>query len=258
VEGLSAVSRRGVPQLPPLPQSPRISTTPPVCDVNANFVAACENLTQVQLDTYNTSIQNTQPFIILDWDDTLLCTWYLKQKQYGLSSSSSLDEETSALLEQLSDAVYEFLSMLLPNANQVYIITNAQTNWCELSAAKFLPKIQPLLSNFVICSARDLGEPLFPADASAWKRVAFHYTFWDIMNKRRGVPTHYICIGDSDMEHMACRWLCKMYSPDATSVCVKLEEQPSVERMLKQLAWLTVNWKEIYLMRRNVQSKLDL
>ena len=54
-----------------------------------------------------------------------------------------------------------------------YIITNANQNWVDFSAAKYYPSIVPLLLQIKVMSARSLFESKFPNDSRMWKLSAF-------------------------------------------------------------------------------------
>ena len=62
-----------------------------------------------------------------------------------------LDEIASQLLSKTKES------------GRVYIVTNAAEGWCEISAARFLPKVfEQLQSDITIISARSKYEKLYP------------------------------------------------------------------------------------------------
>ena len=64
---------------------------------------------------------------------------------------------------------------------RVYIVTNAAEGWCEISAARFLPKVlESLRSDITIISARTRYEKLYPKNYQKWKIEAFLETRVDM------------------------------------------------------------------------------
>lgn len=51
----------------------------------------------------------------------------------------------------------------------VYIITNAEFGWVELSAEKFMPKFSQYLSRITVISARTIYQYTYPNDQVQWK-----------------------------------------------------------------------------------------
>ena len=49
------------------------------------------------------------------------------------------------------------------------MVTNAETGWVQLSAAKFIPAVVPLLSRVSILSARSTYEGRYPDAPLKWK-----------------------------------------------------------------------------------------
>ena len=64
-------------------------------------------------------------------------------------------------LRLLEEKAVEFLSRCV-GMGQVAPVTNAEKGWVELSAAKFLPGLVPILDRIKVVSARTMFEPQFP------------------------------------------------------------------------------------------------
>ena len=113
--------------------------------------------------------------IIFDWDDTLLPSSFLSARRCRLDSDLKIipyGAQIQRELEQLDQAV----SSLLHSAAQygkVHIITNAESGWVQLSAAKFLPLTSSMLPSIFIESARSTHEPSFPDAPMKWKMGSF-------------------------------------------------------------------------------------
>ena len=88
--------------------------------------------------------------IILDWDDTLLPTTWLKDY---------IDNDPVELLsrrqdlQNLTDELMLFLT-LLEQFGSISIITNSQHGWVEYSCRKYIPKVWDTINKYTIISAR--------------------------------------------------------------------------------------------------------
>jgi len=84
----------------------------------------------------------TRTVIFLDWDDTLLCSSVLSNQGIKLDSDLESAAELVAQLEELSYSVISVLTVAMSHG-AVYIVTNGETGWVQLSAQKFLPTLYP-------------------------------------------------------------------------------------------------------------------
>merc|ERR1740138_332962 len=76
---------------------------------------------------------NHQTVIIFDWDDTLLCTSWLNQRQ---------EETLPPVIERHLKGIERAAIVLLESAlrlasTRTFIITNAMNGWVEYSAARY-------------------------------------------------------------------------------------------------------------------------
>lgn len=194
--------------------------------------------------------------MILDWDDTLLCSSFLQANQFKLDSELyDLDRplvesdstftreqrEVALQLKELETCVGTLLRQATALLHQsVYIVTNAEHGWVQLSAAKFLPAIVPLLQSVTIISARSSFEHLFPAAPLKWKYFAFHSLLIDCgsgffgRDGRPHVDKHVISLGDSHVEREAVRAVCKGV-PNTKTKSVKFAQGPTIEQLRRQL-----------------------
>jgi len=78
---------------------------------------------------------STRTVIFLDWDDTLLCSSVLSNQGIKLDSDMESAAELVSQLEELSDSVIAVLTVALTHG-VVYIVTNGETGWVQLSAQK--------------------------------------------------------------------------------------------------------------------------
>jgi hypothetical protein len=113
----------------------------------------------------------------VDWDDTLLCSsWIVRMKEL-FASDFSLLKPSFTLLEE---AVCKFLDIIYKFGYRMYIITNSETGWVELSAGKYIPLILNKIEEYSIpiISARTQYEQLhgrvsIEESISFWKKDAF-------------------------------------------------------------------------------------
>jgi hypothetical protein len=77
-------------------------------------------------------------------------------------------------------------------------VTNAAEGWVELSAKRFLPKVnQEIATDVTIISARARYEKLFPRNFQKWKVEAFLETRKDMDEQ---AITNLIALGDNVFE----------------------------------------------------------
>merc|ERR1719288_177965 len=107
-----------------------------------------------------------QCVIIFDWDDTLLCTTWLREQE---RQPSELDSERLQKIVELSKSLLERAA----KAGSTYVITNAMSGCVEYSAARWAPELLPALRKVRVISARDKFEASFPDDIRQWKIQAF-------------------------------------------------------------------------------------
>jgi len=177
--------------------------------------------------------------IILDWDDTLLCTSYL-----ALHEDEDMRPEVVRILQSIEVVVVELLERCSRTA-PTFIVTSSVSGWIEYSAARFMPGVLPALRKVCVISARARYEDEFPGQVSKWKEQAF----LDISRELDAqVASSVLSIGDSPMELDAAHVLggaldaaagrCGGGGCDAGGVkvkTVKFRERSSPQELCKQL-----------------------
>jgi hypothetical protein len=89
-----------------------------------------------------------QTVFILDWDDTLMCTYFISLKTKGLS------EDEQNIVSNLGKIVTNFLKEC-SKYGKVIIMTNSCEDWMRKTADNYL-KIKPeTFNNIQIISTRD-------------------------------------------------------------------------------------------------------
>eukprot|EP00930_Biecheleria_cincta_P017909 TRINITY_DN14110_c0_g1_i1.p1 TRINITY_DN14110_c0_g1~~TRINITY_DN14110_c0_g1_i1.p1 ORF type:complete len:482 (+),score=80.43 TRINITY_DN14110_c0_g1_i1:92-1537(+) len=161
--------------------------------------------------------------IVLDWDDTLLCTSFLLSQ--NLSSRT-----VTQRLECVARAAIELL-ILAKSLGETLIITNAVGSWVEQSAKDYLPSVLPFLADLEVISARQRYEMYFPDQVAKWKAE----TFVEVQKRRSPESiTNFISIGDSSFERDAALRIGDLF-PQAVIKIIKFKEDPTPEELAKEL-----------------------
>lgn len=168
------------------------------------------------------------PTIFIDWDDTILCSSFLSASGYRVDDDRPRSEELDAQLKALELSAISVIT-IAKETGRVFIVTNADQGWVEMSAKKWLPGILPILSTIQIFSARYNFERLHPGSPVAWKICAFR----SLLN-HCGVPTHVLSFGDSNVEREAIHLSTREIAHCRTK-SIKFADRPSIEKLRCQL-----------------------
>lgn len=196
-------------------------------------VAVCES---------NSVVAEKETVIVFDWDDTLLSSTFLSSLGLRLDSDRARVEEHSAALSALANAVIALLNQAL-TYGPVTVITNAETGWVQLSAAKFIPAVVPYLAKLHIVSARSTYEAMFPDSPLKWKFHAFTTLLQPVWASKR--ERNILSFGDSHVEREACRAATRG-QPMTRTKSVKFAERPSVEQLRRQVELVTNCFEYIF------------
>ena len=213
----------------------------------------------------NTSDKET--IIVFDWDDTLLASSFLSSKGYRLDTDKSKLVDVESGLRDLEQAIIAVITLAL-QYGEVHIVTNAETGWVQLSAAKFIPAVVPLLHRVSILSARSTYEGRYPDAPLKWKyehtsHIPSHtlsdrsppgadpllfyvaplryYAFQDKLAPSFAEPKrqkNIISFGDSHVEREAVRAVTRGF-PNTRCKSVKFAERPSMEQLRRQIELVT-------------------
>ena len=115
------------------------------------------NITTSSPINLSISERKVKNLIIIDWDDTLIPSLYLANLGYTLDNSLPFTEEVADQLRELDKLVVKLLTSVR-QYGMVYIITNAERGWIEMSSKKFLPGVYNLLFGDVDKDARTDGD----------------------------------------------------------------------------------------------------
>jgi hypothetical protein len=154
--------------------------------------------------------------VIVDWDDTLLC-------------SSAINQCSQLQLDVLCRTAEAMLRAAM-ELGEVMIVSNGVDRWVEDSCRRFLPGLLPLLGELSVKSARHDYERVYPGDPFAWKREAFR----DILQPRPKA-TNLVVLGDSLSEIRAAHGALSCMAGSSLVKTVKFKEAPSANQLIGQL-----------------------
>ncbi|CAM9519830.1 unnamed protein product [Ectocarpus sp. 13 AM-2016] len=205
----------------------------------------------------NGDLNKVEPLIVFDWDDTMLTSSWIQVND--LLQAGSYDElplEVRRDLAQLERSVVKCLK----NARRlgtVIIITNAESGWVELSAARFFVNVLPLLEGVPVISARSLFESQFPGSPLCWKSAAFAYMMHDhFLERPQWMQKKVVSIGDSNEEKVAMRIASGQHGTMAAK-SVKFITGPDPEALACQLDFVTKHLASVLSSNSDVDIVLD-
>lgn len=174
--------------------------------------------------------------IIFDWDDTLLASSFLAGKGCRLDSDMQRCSDLLPHLRELEASVTAVLELAL-SYGHVFIVTNAETGWVQLSAQKFIPGVLPILEKVNILSARSTYEPMHPESPLKWKYYAFQERIASVCPDHT-MHKNVLSFGDSHVEREAVRAVTRGL-PNSKTKSVKFAERPSMEQLRRQIELVT-------------------
>ncbi len=190
--------------------------------------------------------------IILDWDDTLFPTSWIKRNKIDIKVPFS-NEVIKSFLEL--DAVVFNLLKKLRKIGFVVIVSNAYDSWIKLSCGHLMNTYNFILKHIPIISARALYE--YKCNYTKWK----HYVFMDIVNNQLNNNSTWsiISIGDADHEHNALinLWANNRNKKINHLKSVKFLLEPSMNEIIDQLVILTKNIEYIRSINNHAELKFN-
>jgi hypothetical protein len=194
-----------------------------------------------QSDSQQAPTYSDSTVTVLDWDDTLIPSTWLKGQ--GLSGAALADK--FGITKEMVDACEEVavhVQRVIQKAQEygkVFIITNGTHGWVENSCGLFMPSIRNLVLSLPIISAADLYR-YFSKDPISWKRMAFRR---DLLDRAfGGMPRAarvVISIGDGYAEQQASRNLMMIGSYSQVGLLsvrsLKIVESSSPAILIRQL-----------------------
>lgn len=185
------------------------------------------NQTHQVYNSYNSHSKNhkKETIFIIDWDDTLMCTYFISLKTHGLS------EEESKIVYDLGKVVSIFLKEC-NKYGKVIIMTNSSEEWLKKTNEKYLKIKKNIFENIKIISTRDkyLKKNI---DRRKWKELAL-----DELLKRYGdIIQNIICASDSESDIEVFKNLSEKNEGINIST-IKFKSKPSPLVMIKEIEFL--------------------
>lgn len=212
---------------------------------------------KVSKSSHLSYISPRNTMIILDWDDTLMCTTFVSSKKNGLS------KQEMAYIETLGKSVSEFL-LECKKFGKVIILTNSASNWVNACSEKLLKLNKDVMENIDIISARDkfLKEKKPKLD---WKKLAFEELIQNYFVKNKGNGTilndssnmnylnywNFLCVSDSPEDIKLFKLFKEKFNEWMNLSTVKLKVKPSPLEMISQTNFMTKNLKSVIGKNRN-------
>lgn len=202
--------------------------------------------------------------IIFDWDDTLLPSSHVS----GMDPSQ-IDAETKQNLLDCEKIVINILTRVSETYKYLYIVTNAEDLWVQMSMEKYYKTLltHDVMKKIKIVSARSTYQDKFPQAPQKWKYLAMHdiltSVFVDLItdttqNNQSGstiqnLKKQIISFGDDNCEREAVISLSKTF-PQIYAKSVKFVIAPKCIQIGKQLEFLQNHINYI----SSCQTNLDL
>jgi len=191
---------------------------------------------------FSSSAEDT--IFIFDWDDTVLPSTWVQGQGLRLDGSSRLTAAQREELAEVARAAAETLAAAKQHG-EVVLVTNAQRGWIELSCAKFLPTLLPILENVKLLSARTAYESPEVSSPLEWKLRAFEAEIMRIYGEEGcGRAWNILSLGDSLHEREALMRVTSQL-PNCRSKSLKFVERPDISQIVKQHALVTSCFERI-------------
>jgi hypothetical protein len=220
-----------------------VAPSPPLMD--------CTDLTPTAstASTLPPADEDERRLLLLDWDDTMLCSHYLAR--HGITIDKVRGGAVPPGLDRLGRGVALTLGACLALADRAVMVTNAERGWVELSCKTFLPCLWPLVEGIRTISARSTYEQEFAAQPAMWKQLAFTAEVEGYLRDRgHGLRAlHVISIGDSIHERMAVKRVCAGLrvkgGPVVYCKSVKMLDKPSLDQLVREHDLLHCNIADV-------------
>lgn len=186
------------------------------------------------------SASGTRSLVIFDYDDTLCPSSWIEHHRLR-NPNATFPQNGRADLKLIDAAAHRCVSAAIETGAHVMVITNAESGWVELSAARFLPRLLLLLGQLKVVSARSAYEKFFPSNPVCWKAAAFAHEANELWkgNNALTVPQQraILSLGDSHEERIAVKVAAELLGAACKSV--KLVQYSSPLEMSRQLDRVT-------------------
>lgn len=205
---------------------------------------------------------SSNTIIFFDWDDTMLASTVLVTNGVNLSTRV-VPLEIVQQFESLQDQVIAIIEAAFKFTKNVFVITNAERGWVELSAQKFMPRVFPYVGKMRVFSARSTFQELYPNQPEEWKKNAFLDRIQSCFTSPSreylgGNDLNVISFGDSECERTALLSITPLCHPSARLKSIKLVERPTTEQLKRQLEMIETNFQFIIYQANSLDLMLQI
>uniref|UniRef100_A0A7S1FMK9 Uncharacterized protein n=1 Tax=Corethron hystrix TaxID=216773 RepID=A0A7S1FMK9_9STRA len=198
--------------------------------------------------------------IVFDWDDTIFPTSFVIKSKIADTEDLPPHLQSQSVLKELCEYAEKALIEAAKHG-EVIIITSAGEGWVEYSAAKFLPKLIPVLDGIKVVSARSRYDNFYSLPL-CWKARTFADEVNEIFNNNSKGSSfdddstsstsscstlstvlserhqrEIISFGDSMDERTAVKVVASQLNTSSKSI--KFIQQPSPIQIIGQLSIIT-------------------
>lgn len=195
---------------------------------------------KVSKTTFHPHSSPGNTLIILDWDDTLMCTTFISLKKDTLSNKEM------SLIFFLGERVSHFL-MECKKFGKVIILTNSAKTWVNSTSEKMLKIPKDVSENIEIISARDKYVKESKSKKE-WKKLAMEELIDEYKKANKGLihlSLNLLCISDSSEDIKLFKNIKEKFNEWIFLSTVKLKEKPSPLVMINQIQFMTKNLNKV-------------
>jgi len=194
-----------------------------------------------EVDTYYDSVETIYSVVILDWDDTLfpnhfLQSQYPQKHPFDLSQTEWFTEDWDKLEKKLYDTLQD-----LQRQHPIYIVTDAEDQWVQLTCKKFYPKLWNLFDDIEVHSANSLFKKQFPDSSFKRKSATIERISSIVQNFDpffEDSSYQFLSVGDAPHDRQAIKSVAE--SKQWAYKNIKFQTNPSVKTLFCQ--WNLLNY----------------
>jgi hypothetical protein len=189
-----------------------------------------------------------------DWDDTLLSSSWLKEKNLNLKSKKEEIEVYYKELNKLAESVSKILLKSLQHG-PVFIVTHADEGWVEQSTSQFIPSIWPILKQVTVISAKTKFPIIYEENKTACKYEAFAVYFQPFMEAHHENVKSILSIGDSHYERDAMEAFGALFVKTNTKTITVLS-MSRIHKLTLQLNYIHDRLEEIIKLNTSFKQEI--
>ena len=208
---------------------------------------------QSQQETNPPLVFRSDQAIVIDWDDTILPTSFVRG---NFRVENSYENNLKSVLELCPDEWKEFDSFVskflleLSRTSILYVISNAEIIWIKLSSSILMPSTNQIIGQIErerrLISAKEFyfRAKQIPYQVENIEKTIFDwksYTFGHVLSSYNMI----ISLGDSDFERTALNSVPNFREKEMIKKGLKLLDSPeTIELLLTQWKLIRAKWKD--------------